>query len=155
MTTLQLILQPFRHLTYITTHSPTLPSLYLRHSSFSNPSVALPTSQVILQRFFRFSYVISSSLIHLASRPWKEPLWRASIPGIYRIPNIKWPDFLFWTGQYRFSTCCPSVPKDFVGTPHCPILLKNWNWFSIFVNVIFLIIIQRSIQICIYVKELF
>ena len=26
-------------------------------------------------------------LIHLASPPWKEPLWRASIPGIYRIPS--------------------------------------------------------------------
>ena len=77
-------------------HSPTFPSLHLRHSSFSNPSVALPTSQLILQPFrrftyvtthsptpsiasptsqfilqpfFRFSCVTSSSLIHLASRP--------------------------------------------------------------------------------------
>ena len=41
---------------------PTLPSLYLRHSSFSNPSIASPTSQFILQPFFRFSYVTSSSL---------------------------------------------------------------------------------------------
>ena len=31
-------------------------------SSFSNPSVASPTSQFILQYFFRFSYVTSSSL---------------------------------------------------------------------------------------------
>ena len=29
-------------------HSPTFPSLHLRHSSFSNPSVASPTSQFIL-----------------------------------------------------------------------------------------------------------
>ena len=57
-----LILQPFRHFTYVTTHSPTLPSLYLRHSSCSNPSVALPTSQFNLQPFFRLSYVTSSSL---------------------------------------------------------------------------------------------
>ena len=57
-----LILQPFRHFTYATTHSPTIPSLYLRHSSFSKPSVASPTSQFILQLFFRFSYVRSSSL---------------------------------------------------------------------------------------------
>ena len=56
------ILQPFRRFTYITTHSPTLPLLYLRHSSFSNPSFASPTSQFILQPFFRFSYVTSSSL---------------------------------------------------------------------------------------------
>ena len=59
--TSQLILQPFRHSTYVTTHSPTLPSLYLRHSSFYNPSVASPTSQFILQPSFRFFYVTSSS----------------------------------------------------------------------------------------------
>ena len=33
-------LQPFHHFTYVTSHSPTLQSLYLRHSPFSNPSVA-------------------------------------------------------------------------------------------------------------------
>ena len=32
-------------------HSPTLPLLHLRHSSFSNPSFALRTSQLILQSF--------------------------------------------------------------------------------------------------------
>ena len=56
-----LILQPFRLFTYVTTHSPTLPSFYLHHSSFSNPSVASPTSQLILQPFFCFSYVTGSS----------------------------------------------------------------------------------------------
>ena len=49
-------------ITMSSAHSPTLPSLHLRHSSFSNPSVASPTSQFILQPFFRFSYVVSSSL---------------------------------------------------------------------------------------------
>ena len=49
-----LIVQAFRHFTYVTSHSPTLPSLYLRHNSFSNPSVASPMSQLILQPFFRF-----------------------------------------------------------------------------------------------------
>ena len=77
----ELILQPFRHLTYVTTYYPTLPSLYLclilqpfpsyhlRHSSLSNPSVTLPMShsptfsvtspmsQLIIQRFRRFTYV--------------------------------------------------------------------------------------------------
>ena len=48
---------PFRHFTYVTAHSPTLPLLHLRHSSFSNPSLASPTSQTL-------------HLIHLASRPW-------------------------------------------------------------------------------------
>ena len=36
-------------------------SLYLRHSSFSNPSIALPTSQLILQPFRRFTYVTARS----------------------------------------------------------------------------------------------
>ena len=61
--TSDLILQPFRCFTYFTVHSPTLPSLYLRHSSFSNPSVASPTTQ------FCFSYVTSSSLTSLGEPP--------------------------------------------------------------------------------------
>ena len=87
--TSQLILQPFRRFTYVTAHSqpfrfftyvkvhyptlfslllshklchsPTFPSLHLRHNSFSNPSVALPTSQLILQPFRRFTYVTTHS----------------------------------------------------------------------------------------------
>ena len=58
----ELTLQTFLHFPYVTAHSPTLPSLYLRHNSFSNSSVASPTSQFILQPFFRFSYVTVSSL---------------------------------------------------------------------------------------------
>ena len=50
---------PSLHLRH--SYSPTLPSLYLRHSSFSNPSVASPTSQFILQPFFPFSYARSFS----------------------------------------------------------------------------------------------
>ena len=80
--TSQLILQPFRRFTYVTAHFPTLPllhhvtihcatlpSLYLHHSSFSNPSVAPPISQFILQPFLRFSYVTSSSLISPGEPP--------------------------------------------------------------------------------------
>ena len=49
--------------TYITAHSPTLPSLYLRHNSFSNPSIASPTSQLILivQSFSHFTYATAHS----------------------------------------------------------------------------------------------
>ena len=54
--TSQLILQPFRRFTYVTVHSQTLLLLHLRHSSFSNPSFAYPTSQAL-------------HLIHLPSRP--------------------------------------------------------------------------------------
>ena len=62
--TSQFIPQPFFSFSYITSsaHSPTFPSLHLRHNSFCNPSVALRTSQFILQSFFRFSYVTSPSL---------------------------------------------------------------------------------------------
>ena len=42
-------------------HSPTIPSLHLCHSSFSNTSVALPTSQLILQTFRHFTYVTAHS----------------------------------------------------------------------------------------------
>ena len=41
----------------ISAHSPTFPSLHLSHISFSNPSVALPASQFILQTFRCFIYV--------------------------------------------------------------------------------------------------
>ena len=37
-------------------HSPSFPSLHLCPSSFPNTSLALPTSQLILQPFFRVSY---------------------------------------------------------------------------------------------------
>ena len=56
-----LILQPFRHFTYVTANSTTLPSLYLRHSSFANPSVASPTWQFIIQPFRRFTYITAHS----------------------------------------------------------------------------------------------
>ena len=69
-------------------HSPTFPSLHLRHSTFSNPSVTLPTSQLILQPFrslptsqfilqpfFRFSYVTSSSF----NSPGEPPIFLIQI----------------------------------------------------------------------------
>ena len=65
-------------------HSPTFLSFHLHHSSFSNPSIALPTSQLILQPFRCLTYVTAHSPIHLfasttsqalhlrhlASHPW-------------------------------------------------------------------------------------
>ena len=65
----ELILQPFRHFTYATVHSPSLPSLYLRHSSFSNSSDASPTSQLILQPSYLFFYVTHSSLMSPGEPP--------------------------------------------------------------------------------------
>ena len=43
--------------TYVTAHSPTLLLLHLHYSTFSNPSVALPKSQLILQPFCCFTYI--------------------------------------------------------------------------------------------------
>ena len=59
-----------RHFTYVTTHSPTLPSLYLRHSSFSNPSVASPTSSSFSNPSFASPTSQDFHLCQLASRPW-------------------------------------------------------------------------------------
>ena len=81
-----LMLQPFGHFTYVTTHSPTLPSLYLRHSLFCNPSVASPTSQFILQLFFRFSYATSSSLNSPEGPPMENTYAKLS-RGILVIPR--------------------------------------------------------------------
>ena len=81
----ELILQTFCHFTYGTTHSPKLPSLYLRHSSFSNSSVASPTSQIIPQPFFRFSYVTSSSLNSPGLPPmnYKSRAHSPTLPSLY------------------------------------------------------------------------
>ena len=53
------VLQPFRLFTHVTTHSQTLPLLHLRHSSFSNPSFASPTSQALHLRHLANSPGIS------------------------------------------------------------------------------------------------
>ena len=49
-----------------TADSPTFPSLHLRHTSFSNPSVAFLTSQLILQPFCCFTYVTAQFLTLLS-----------------------------------------------------------------------------------------
>ena len=68
--TSQLIRQPFLRFSYVTAHSPTLPLFHLRHSSFSNPSFASPTSQalqlihlaeLILHPFHHSTYVTTHS----------------------------------------------------------------------------------------------
>ena len=80
--TSELILQPFRRFTYVTAHSPTLPPLYLRHSLFSNPSIALLTSLLIPQSFRCCTYVTDHSatlpLLHLRHRHFTYFTWRAA-----------------------------------------------------------------------------
>ena len=83
-------------------HSPTFLSLLLRHNSFSNPSVALPTSQLILQPFRCFTYVTAHSptiqLLHLRhssssnssfASPTSQALHLASRPCGIRLPVKK------------------------------------------------------------------
>ena len=48
-------------ITMSSAHSPTFQSLHLRHSSLSNPSVALSTSQLILHPLRCFTYVTAHS----------------------------------------------------------------------------------------------
>ena len=73
----QLILQLFHCFTYITAHFPTFLSLYLCHSSFSNPSIALTMSQLILQPFHCFTYITAHSptflLLYLCHSSFSNP----------------------------------------------------------------------------------
>ena len=63
-------------------HSPTFPSLHLRHNAFSNPSVALPTSQLILQLFRCFTYVTAHPsilpLLYLRHSSFSNPSFASS-----------------------------------------------------------------------------
>ena len=65
-------------------HSPTFPLLHLHHNSFFNPSFASPTSQFILQLFFRFSYVTGSSL----TSPGVSSMSRVQIPVLTNLTGI-------------------------------------------------------------------
>ena len=82
-------------------HSPILTSLHLRQSSFSNPSAALPTSQLILQTFLCFTYVIGTSPTSPGEPPM--PLWWCLIAYIH-------DDFVI---------CNDCGPQDY---------LKDVNW---------------------------
>ena len=108
--TSQLILQPFRRFTYVTAHSPTLPLLHLRHSSFfasptpqalhlhqhlhelslfSNLSVTSPTSQLILHPFRRFTYVTTHfptlPLLHLRHSSFSNPSFASPTPQAFHL----------------------------------------------------------------------
>ena len=68
--------------TYVTAHSATLLLLLLRHSSFANPYVALPTSQLFLEPFRCFTYVTAHSptllSLLLRHRLFTYVTWRAA-----------------------------------------------------------------------------
>ena len=68
-------------------HSPTLTLFHLRHCSFSNPSAALPTSQLIVQPFRCFTYVIGTSPTSPGEPP--KPLWWCLIYPLW-FYNLQW-----------------------------------------------------------------
>ena len=122
----ELILQTFPHFTYVTTHSLTLPSLYLHNSSFSNPSVDSPTLQFILQPFFRFSYVTSSSL----NSPGEPPM----IP-LYELCSFSKLSLTSPTSQlilqpFRRFTYVSSFSNPSVASPTLQFILQPFFRFS-------------------------
>ena len=118
-TTLPLLHLRHRHFTYVTAHFPTLPLLYLhhssfttlafhlRHSSFSNPSAALPTSQFILQPLRCFTYVIGTSPTSPGKPPM--PLWWCLI-------------YPWW-----FLICNDCGPQDYMKDVNWPSNSKGWR----------------------------
>ena len=114
--------QPFRHFTYVKTHSPTLPSLYLRHSLFSNPSVASPTSQFILQPLFRFFCDTSSSLKSRGEPPM--PATRVSFPA--------GTDFKFLSWGWVFVLCVVLVFSG--GGSDIVLITHSGRLFSVLVH---------------------
>ena len=80
---------PFHHFTYVTTHSPTFPSLYLCHTSFSNLSITSPTPQLIIQPFRRFTYVTAHSptlpLLHLRHNSFSYPSFASTSQALHLI----------------------------------------------------------------------
>ena len=91
---------------YSSAHSPIFPSLHLRHSSFSNPSVALPTSQLILQPFRCFTYITAHSptllLLLLRHRLFTYVTWRAAHDYLY---FYRMPLGLWYFPRKRNGTC--------------------------------------------------
>ena len=113
-----LILQTFRHFTYVTSHSATLPSLYLRHNSFSNPSVTSPTSQLILQPFFRLSYVTGFSL----TLPGGPPMSRSDLDIFHSVvPTFQYP--------HRSQPPVLSANSLCWSAAHCAKMLSSYDRF--------------------------
>ena len=91
--TSQLILQTFRRFTYVAAHSPILPLLHLRRSSFSNPSFSSPTSQTL-------------HLIHLASQQSSFPNFSVTSPthNSFSNPSVALPTSQLILQSFRCFT---------------------------------------------------
>ena len=105
----------------VTAHSRTLPPLYLRHSSFPNPSSALPTSQLIPQPFLCFTYVTPHS-------PTLPPLYlrHSSFPTLSAL-------YLRDTSFPNPSSALPAsqlIPNPFCALPTSQLILQSFHCFT-------------------------
>ena len=80
---------PFRRFTYITAHSPTLPLLHLRHSSFSNP-------------FRHFTYITAHSptlpLLHLRHSSFSNPSFASPTSQDFHLRHL--------ASRFHWKHCC-------------------------------------------------
>ena len=120
----ELILQPFRHFTCVTSHSPTLPLLHLRHSSFSNLSFPSHMSQALHIR-------------HLASRPWCKKRMRYERPSKWHLwaeLNLQpFRHFTYVTAHsqtFRRFTYVTTFSNPYVASPTSQLILKPFFRFS-------------------------
>ena len=71
-------------------HSPSFQSLHLRHSSLPNASITLPTAQLILQPFRRFTYATAHSptlpSLHLCHSSFSNPSIASPMPQLIPQP---------------------------------------------------------------------
>ena len=122
-------------ITMTSAHSPTFPSLHQCYNSFSNPSVASPTSQLILQPLRCFTYVTTHS---------------PTLPSLYlrhssfSNPSVAWPTSqLILEPFFRFTyvtTHSPILPSlhlrhspfsnPFIVSPTTQFILQAFIRFS-------------------------
>ena len=103
-------------------HSPTLSSLHLRYSSFSNSSAALPTSQLILQPFRCFTYVISTFTYVAAHSPTLLPLHLCH-RSFYN-PSVASPT------SYALHLRCSSFSNPYIASPTSQLILQTFRRFT-------------------------
>ena len=125
---IRLILHPLYRFTYVTAHSPILPPLHLRHSSFSNLSAALPTSQLILQPFSWFTYVIGTSpTSQLILRPFRRFIYATGHSTTHPPLHLRYRSF------YNHSVASPTSQGLYVlhlASRSCIEEWKNSMWWT-------------------------
>ena len=82
--------------------------LHLHHNSFSNPSLALPMSQVILQPFSRFTYVTGHSptllLLHLPHSSFSNPSFTSPTSQDFHLCNLAYGVYHGWLILQAFQS---------------------------------------------------